>query len=106
MSGEPHRQIVTVFRSRLREGYEPEYADMAARMVEVARSVAGFVDIKSFVAEDGERVSIVIFDSIEAHRAWRDHPQHRRAQRAGRERFYSEYHIAVCEQMAERAFTA
>ena len=44
----------------------------------------GFVDFKSFVADDGERVSIVTFASVETHRAWRDHPEHRAAQHMGR----------------------
>jgi heme-degrading monooxygenase HmoA len=98
--------VVTVFRSRLREEHEREYSDMAARMVELAASIPGFVEIKSFTADDGERVSIVTFESIEAHKAWRDHPEHRAAQAAGRERFYSEYQIWVCEAPAERAFKA
>lgn len=64
----------------------------------------GFVELKGFTADDGERVSLVIFDSMGAHEAWRDHPDHREAQRMGRERFYSEYRIVVCEQVAERSF--
>jgi heme-degrading monooxygenase HmoA len=66
-------------------------------MQAAARSVPGFVDYKTFTAEDGERVSLVTFANLEAHRAWRSDPQHRRAQQQGRSEFYLEYSIQVGE---------
>jgi heme-degrading monooxygenase HmoA len=74
-------------------------------MEAAARSMPGFVDFKSFVADDGERVSIVHFDSPESHAAWRDHPEHRVAQRRGRDEWYAEYHIQVCELRFEHSFS-
>ena len=96
--------VVTVFRSRLAPGAEPEYHETADRMLALARAVPGFVEAKTFAADDGERVTVVTFDSWDAHRAWRLHPEHRAAQRRGRERFYAWYAIAVCELVAERTF--
>ena len=96
-------RVVTVFRSRLGEdalGYDEE----ARRMVELARAMPGFLEIKTFRADDGERVSVVTFASGEAHAAWRDHPEHRVAQRRGRDEFYEEYLIQVCRVTAERRF--
>ena len=55
----------------------------------------GFVDAKTFTSDDGERVTIVTFADLASERAWRDHPEHRDAQRAGIDRFYAEYSIAV-----------
>ena len=49
----------------------------------------------TFVAEDGERVSLITFDSSAAHAAWRDDPRHRAAQRQGRDEFYERYSIQV-----------
>lgn len=57
----------------------------------------GFRSIKTYVAEDGERVSIVEFASRAQHAAWRDHPEHVAAQQAGRERYFAEYLVQVCE---------
>lgn len=88
--------IVTVFRSRLRGEHQEEYARVAAEMKALAQAMPGFVSIKTFVAEDGERVSIVEFASEETHAAWREHPAHREAQRMGREKFYSAFRIQVC----------
>ena len=94
-------EIVTVFRSRLREEHDG-YDETAAAMERAARAMPGFVDFKTFAADDGERVSIVVFDSIESHNAWRDEPDHRAAQQRGRKAWYAEYHIQVCELRSER----
>lgn len=99
-------QAVTVFRSRLRPDSGADYHDTAARMLELARAMPGFVDFKIFEADDGERVSIITFATLEDQRAWRDHPEHRLAQRLGRERFYASYSITVCEVVGSRRFTA
>jgi heme-degrading monooxygenase HmoA len=93
--------IVTIFRSRLRPEHLEEYERYAPRIEALARTMPGFVSIKGYLAADGERVSIVEFDSEEHHNAWRNHPEHREAQRLGREKFYSEFHIQVCR--VERA---
>jgi heme-degrading monooxygenase HmoA len=95
--------VVTVFRSRLREPHEG-YDQTADEMEAAARNMPGFVDFKTFRADDGERVSIVVFESPEAHNAWRDDSQHRAAQQRGREEWYAEYHIQVCSLEYEHSF--
>jgi len=95
--------VVTVFRSRLHDPHEG-YDQTADEMEAAARARPGFVDFKTFQAEDGERVSIVVFDSPEAHAAWRDDPQHRAAQQRGREEWYAEYQIQVCSLEYEHSF--
>ena len=96
--------MVTVFRSRLRDVHEG-YDEKADEMERAARAVPGFVDFKSFVADDGERVSIAVFDSAVSHAAWRDHADHRVAQLQGRDEWYAEYHIQVCELILEHSFS-
>jgi heme-degrading monooxygenase HmoA len=98
--------VITIFRSRLRPEHRHEYEPVAERMDELARAMPGFVSIKTFTAEDGERVSVVEFASEEAQAAWRDHPEHRRAQRLGRERFYSDFTIQVCRVERQARFRA
>jgi heme-degrading monooxygenase HmoA len=96
--------IVTIFRSRLRPEHEKEYHEWGERMEALARTMPGFVSFKTFYARDGERVSIVEFENAGAHEAWRNHPEHREAQRLGREKFYSEFKIQVCENPREYEF--
>lgn len=89
--------IVTIFRSRLRPEHEKEYHEWSDRMESLARGMPGFVSIKTFYARDGERVSIVEFETAETHDTWRNHPEHKEAQRLGREKFYSEFRIQVLD---------
>jgi heme-degrading monooxygenase HmoA len=96
--------VVTVFRSTLCPDTVEEYEVVSARMVELARAMPGFVDYKTFESGDGERVTIVTFASLDDHRSWRDHPEHRQAQRLGRERFYASYAIQVCTGVSESRF--
>ena len=96
--------ILTVFRSRLKPDANPEYTEWAARMSTMARTMPGYVSHKVFVAEDGERVTIVEFESEDAMRAWSQHPDHLAAKARGRAAFYSEYSIQTCEVLRGHAF--
>ena len=73
-------------------------------MLKIAQSMTGFISYKVYVSEDGERCSIIEFDSRENLRAWREHPEHRAAQRLGRERYYQEYSLHVGEPERESLF--
>ncbi len=73
-------------------------------MHDLAAKMPGFISVKTFGAEDGERVTIAEFESEETMRAWREQPDHREAQKLGRERFYSEYRIQVCHPIRDYSF--
>jgi heme-degrading monooxygenase HmoA len=98
--------VVTVFRSRLRPEAQAEYLQWAPRMGELARRMPGYVSHKVFVAEDGERCTIVEFETEEAQRAWRMHPEHAQAQNKGRQEFYSEYRLQICSLLRESRLPA
>lgn len=98
--------VLVVFRNRLRGANPPGYESVAERMVELARQQPGFRAIKTFAAEDGERVTISEFDSIEAVNAWRANLEHLEAQRRGRAEFYAEYSLQTCELVREATFSA
>jgi heme-degrading monooxygenase HmoA len=96
--------VVAVFRSRVREDHAEEYYDQADEMAEIARTMPGFISWKGYAAEDGERVSIHEWESAEHLAAWRNHPEHVRVQGLGRERFYEEYTLYVCDGPRESRF--
>ena len=87
-------QVVTVFRSRLRDDADGYGAD-AARIADLARTMPGYVEHKGFTAADGERVTLVTFADRLSHDAWRDHPEHRAAMRRGVAGYYETYSIQV-----------
>lgn len=97
-------QIVTVFRSRLRDDAGDGYGPTAAEMERLGRSMPGFVDFKAFTADDGERLALITFADAGSQRAWRTQVDHRAAQQAGRDRWYSRYTIQVCECRSARGF--
>ena len=96
--------IVTVFRSRLRPEAADEYGVWAARMSELAKTMPGYISHKGFAAPDGERVTIVEFETEEQQRAWSANAEHTEAKKKGRSDFYSEYKIQVCTVHREHLF--
>jgi heme-degrading monooxygenase HmoA len=93
--------IVVVFRARLR----PD-ADLAAlgtlyeEMYGHVSKLPGFRGVKDFNASDGEAVTIVEFDSLAALDAWKNHADHLRAKERGRNEFFSEHSIQICEELS------
>jgi heme-degrading monooxygenase HmoA len=97
---------VTVFRSRLREGAQAPYAEVAAQMSRLVRTMDGFIDEQFYLSPDGERVTIVRFRDAASQRAWAQHPEHLAVQQRGRREFYAWYDISVGDETYVRVFTA
>jgi heme-degrading monooxygenase HmoA len=95
---------VVVFRSRLRAGVEERFDAHASAIYELAQRMPGFVSSKDFTAEDGERLTIIEFDSAEQLEAWRVQPDHQSAQLQGRAEYYEEYSLQVCELVRQSRF--
>jgi heme-degrading monooxygenase HmoA len=95
---------VVVFRNRVRAGVEQQYGAHAERIYALAQRMPGFVSSKDFTADDGERLTIVEFESAEALEAWRVQDEHRAAQQKGRNEYYDEYSLQVCELVRQSNF--
>jgi heme-degrading monooxygenase HmoA len=95
---------VVVFRNRLRAGVQARFDEHADKVYALAREMPGFVSSKDFVAEDGERLTVIEFDSAENLEAWRVQPDHHAAQRQGRDEYFDEYSLQVCELIRESKF--
>ncbi len=98
--------IVTLFRSRLNPHVLEDYVPMAKRMSELARTIPGYISHKGFVAEDGERITIVEFETESALREWSRHAEHAEAKRRGIGSFFSTYRVQICNVIRDRAWTA
>jgi len=95
--------LVVLFRSKLVP--EPEgYAAMADEMESLARSMPGFVDVKAYKSEDGERLTVVWWEDEDTLRAWRTNARHLVAQQAGRERWYEYYDMDVAQIVRRKRF--
>jgi heme-degrading monooxygenase HmoA len=86
---------VVIFRARIR-AFDAEYARAAERMRELALGEFGCLEFHA--VSDGDReVALSYWPSEEAIRAWRSHPEHVLAQRAGSERWYASYSVEIAE---------
>jgi heme-degrading monooxygenase HmoA len=97
--------VVVVFRARRTpEGLGDLYASENRRMAEIATKMPGYISHKGYVAEDGERLTLFEWESAETLRAWATHPEHVPVKQLGRERFYTEYRLQVCEVVRDSTF--
>ena len=96
--------VIVVFRSRLTAEAGDDYSEMAAEMLATAKEMPGFVEFKSFQADDGERVSLVYWQDHETMAAWRNHPRHRIAQGQGRSKWYATFRLEVADVVRETKF--
>jgi heme-degrading monooxygenase HmoA len=89
-------QIMVAFVSRRTVEHDDAYHEVAERMEQLARAQPGFVDLVSVrdpITRQG--ITLAYFTNEDAVRAWRDHPEHREAQRRGILDFYEDYEVTV-----------
>jgi heme-degrading monooxygenase HmoA len=82
-----------------------EYAARNERMYELVQQIPGFIDIKGYVSDDGERISIARFETEEALKEWRFQPEHVETQRRAREKYYDSYWVQVCKTVRDYEFS-
>jgi len=101
---EPHssKPVISLFRFRTRDltpAQREEYSSTLKHMRTLASAMPGFISFRRYTSDDGETLAVVEFASAAALTAWRDHPDHRKAQQRGRNEFYSEYENINCTVM-------
>ena len=98
--------LLILFRSKLTREAADGYPEMAAQMDAHARTFDGFVDVKAYLAADGERLTVVWWRDEESLAIWRNDVRHRVAQNRGRERWYEYYKMDVATIVRQKDFTA
>ena len=97
--------IVVLFRSKLTDTASVDgYPEMAEEMDRLARTMPGFIDVKAYKADDGERLTVVWWEDEETLKAWREQVRHRVAQQTGRERWYEYYKTEVATVVRTSVF--
>ncbi|QEV22389.1 antibiotic biosynthesis monooxygenase family protein [Streptomyces alboniger] len=88
-----------VFTSVLAEGGQG-YGETGERMDELVAAVPGFLGAESARTPGGVGITVGYFRDEDAIRAWQSDPEHRAAQRRGREEWYESYavHVAKVER--------
>ena len=91
--------IFTSTRTDVDDGYPAT----ANRMLELAESIPGYLGVES--AREGVGITVSYWESLEAIKQWREHPEHVEAQRVGRERWYEKFTTRVCLVERENSFS-
>lgn len=87
--------FAVIFRARIKQ-LDAEYNQTAARMRELASSRYGCLDFVS-LSNDDEEVAISYWPDEQAIQAWKQDPEHIRAQALGQSKWYSSYSVEVVE---------
>ena len=99
--------VIVIFRVYVKPQADlEELGALNQKMGALVSKMPGFLTVKEFSAQDGELLVIAEFDSLEAVDAWKAHPEHIAAQRRGREEFFTEYQIQVCNVIRSSELTA
>lgn len=87
--------LIILFRSKLTDQAGEDYQAMNAELESLVRQNPGFIDVKSYTSEDGERLTVVWWRDEESLREWRELMRHREAQKTGRGKWYQYYKLEV-----------
>ncbi len=85
--------IVVVFRAKLKM-VDDEYHETAARMRELALTKFSCLEFHA-VCEGDEEVALSYWRDEASIQAWREHPEHKEAQRRGQQKWYHSYKVEV-----------
>lgn len=90
--------IVVIFRATMRATMRTaeadEYLQVAARLRNLALTEFGCLEFHA-VTEGRTEIALSYWASSGDLAAWRAHPEHRRAQEAGRVRWYDSYSVEI-----------
>ena len=90
--------VIVLIRNALRPGADvAAYEALNAQMFEILSKMPGYLGANGYTSEDGEEVGMVRFESLDALKAWREHPDHVLARARGHSEFYASLQIEVCE---------
>ena len=90
--------VIVLIRTKVHpEADRVAYDALNERMFQLVQTMPGFIAADGYTASEGEDIGVIRFDSLEALRNWREHPEHAAAQQRGKSEFYASYTVEVCE---------
>jgi heme-degrading monooxygenase HmoA len=89
----PSPPYYAVIFTSLRTDADDGYGATAERMVEIARTMPGFLGVES--AREGLGITVCYWQSLEAIAAWKAQAEHALAQQLGKEKWYRAFHTRI-----------
>ena len=102
MKTKPRPPYYAVIFTSVRTPQNNGYGETAERMLKLARSMPGFLGVDTAREELG--ITVSYWESLEAVKAWRCHPEHVEAQRRGRKEWYESFTMRICRVERENEF--
>ena len=84
-----------IFKATIKE-FDDQYLEMAERMRDLAINEYGCTEFLACTEGDKE-IAISYWPSMEHIKAWRQNPEHKKAQALGKSKWYSSYQVQVTE---------
>ena len=83
------------------------YLGIAAQLRPLLDGIDGFLSIERFesLSEPGKMLSLSFWRDETAVRQWREHAEHRAAQRAGRETVFDDYRLRIATVVRDYGMT-
>jgi len=93
-----------IFTSQ-RTGQDGEdYGKMAEVIDTLAKQQPGFLRVESVRNEEGKGITVSYWESLEAIQAWKANAKHLTAQQLGKEKWYTNYKVEICQVMKDYSF--
>lgn len=81
---------------------EADYAEMAIKMVELAKAQPGYIGMESARSEIG--ITVSYWESLEAIKSWKANMEHLEAQEKGKTTWYKNYKVRIAKVEREYEF--
>lgn len=98
----PEPPYYAVIFASVRSSGDGGYAEMAGRMLSLARGRDGYLGSDSGRGPDGLGITVSYWRDLDAVKAWKADAEHREAQRLGREDWYTAFTVRIAR--VERAY--
>jgi heme-degrading monooxygenase HmoA len=98
----PEPPYYAVIFTSLRTEGDRGYGEMAARMQELGSKRDGFLGIESARGSDGLGITVSYWRDEASIVGWKQDEEHRKAQHAGQQTWYSDYRVRIAK--VERAY--
>ncbi|WP_321364223.1 antibiotic biosynthesis monooxygenase [uncultured Celeribacter sp.] len=100
--------IAVIFEAEVTEETQVEYLDLAAELRPSLAKVDGFLSIERFqsLTTPGKLLSLSFWRDEAAVAQWRNLPEHRRVQAAGRDHVFADYRLRIATVARDYGMTA
>ena len=104
LASTPEPPYYAVIFTSVRTGAEEqEYAEMAARMVELAAQQPGYLGMEHAGTPGGSSITVSYWSDEESIANWREHAEHKVAQQHGREKWYESFALRIAKVESARS---